>query len=271
MCRARWGLSLLFGIVTACSSPRTAIAPNQAIVSDRVGLNVRSIGSIAAVLLEPLGLRGLVATPSRVVRSDSGEQRIRQVLLGPDGMEALRVESTLAGSLRLIAQSGVELEGGQLSDSAAIAHALQHLMRLSLPIPGGGPAVSTAAGRTLLVWTRQVRGIPVPDDGTRVVLNGGGALVGLAIEESPLAEPPARLVRSDAALRAATALLPGGVALDLRAELAWVVPRDGGGPPDQRAPRRLAWCIRGSTSDGSDFEIQLDAGSLAPLGLDGAP
>jgi len=217
-------------------------------------------------------LRGLVAQPFDVVRSESGEQRARQLLLGVGGIEVLRVESALDGSLRLVAKSGVALESGGLSESAAIARALRHLMRLGLEMPGGGPAVRSAAGRTLVIWTREVRGVPVPGDGTRVVLNGTGELVGLAIEESPLAAAPVRIARSDAALRAATALVPSGALVDGRPELAWVLPTEGAGEPvGQRLPRRLAWCVSGALRDGAAFELQLDAGNLALLGWDGAP
>ena len=272
MCKTRWTLALLVGLVAACGAPSTAIAPSRAPLADGAGLNVRSITTIAAQLLTPLEVRNLVARPFTLVRSESGEQRTRQVLDGSDGVAALRVASALDGSLRLIAKSGVALESAALSESAAIARALRQLLRLGLEMPGGGPAVRSAAGRTLLMWTREVRGVPVPGDGTRVVLNGSGELVGLAIEESPLATPPARLARSDAALRAVAALLPSGAVADARPELAWVLPTEGASEPlSQRVPRRLAWCVRGVLRDGAAFEVQLDAGNLALLGWDGAP
>ena len=272
MYRVRWALSLLVAVTAACSSPGTAIAPSRAPLADGAGISVRPIAIVAAQILSPLELRGLVAKPFIVVRSESGEQRIRQVMISADGVEALRVESALDGSLRLIAKSGVALEGGGLSESAAIARALRHVVRLGLEMPGGGPAVRSAAGRTLVIWERQVRGVPVPGDGTRVVLNGSGELVGLAIEESPLATPPARLARSDAALRAAAALMPSGALVDGTPELAWVLPSEGAGETlGQRVPRRLAWCVRGVLRDGAAFELQLEAGSLALLGWDGAP
>ena len=272
MYKVRWALSLLVALIAACSTPGTAIAPSRAPLAEGAGLSMRPIANMAALLLEPLELRGLVAQPFTLVRSESGEQRVRQVLVGISGVEVLRVESALDGSLRLIATSGVALEGGALSESAAIARALRQLVRLGLEMPGGGPAVRNAAGRTLVIWTREVRGVPVPGDGTRVVMNGVGALVGLAIEESPLAAPPARLARSDAALRAAVALLPSGALVDGSPELAWVLPSDGTGEASgPRTPRRLAWCVRGALDDGAVFELQLDAGNLALLGWDGAP
>jgi len=207
-----------------------------------------------------------------MVRSESGEQRARQVLLGVGGVEVLRVESALDGSLRLIAKSGVALESGGLSESSAIARSLRHLMRLGLELPAGGPAVQSAAGRTLVIWTREVRGVPVPGDGTRVVLNGAGALVGLSIEESPLAALPTRMARADAALRAAAVLLPSDASVGGEPELAWVLPTSAFGEGSgQRAPRRLAWCVGGALRDGTPFELQLDAGNLALLGWDGAP
>jgi hypothetical protein len=233
---------------------------------------MRPITTIAAQLLSPLELRGLVARPFTVIRSESGEQRVRQVLVSVSGVEVLRVESTLNGSLRLIAKSGVALDGGSLSESSAIARALRHLVRLGLEMPGGGPVVQSAAGRTLVNWTREVRGVPVPGDGTRVVLNGGGELVGLSVEESPLAAPHARIARADAVLRAATALLPSGALIDERPELAWVLPSEGAGDLlGPRVPRRLAWCVGGVLRDGTPFVLQFDAGSLVLIGWDGAP
>ena len=272
MYRARWALSVLVAITAACTSPGTAIAPSRAPLAEGAGLSIRPITIVAAQILSPLELRGLVARPFTLVRSESGEQRTRQVLVGFDGMEALRVESALDGSLRLIAKSGVALESAALSESAAIARALRQLLRLGLEMPGGGPAVRNAAGRTLVIWERQVRGVPVPGDGTRLVLNGSGELVGLAIEESPLAAAPARLARSDAALRAAAALMPSGALVDGTPELAWVLPTEGASEGlGQRVPRRLAWCVSGALRDGAAFELQLDAGNLALLGWDGAP
>ena len=272
MYKVRWLLALLVGLVAACGAPNTAIAPSRVPVAESAGLTLRPIASIAALLFEPLELRGLVAQPFDMVRSESGEQRARQILVGVGGVEVLRVESALDGSLRLIAKSGVALESGGLSESSAIARALRHLVRFGLEIPAGGPAVQSAAGRTLVNWTREVRGVPVPGDGTRVVLNGSGELVGLSIEESLLAAPPARIARADAALRAATALLPSGALIDERPELAWVLPSEGSGDLlGPRVSRRLAWCVGGALRDGTPFELQLDAGSLALLGWDGAP
>ena len=272
MYRVRWSLALLVGLVAACSAPNTAIAPSRVPVGESAGLTLRPIASIAALILEPLELRGLVAQPFDVVRSESGEQRARQILVGVGGIEVLRVESALDGSLRLIAKSGVALESGGLSESAAIARALRHLVRLGLEIPPGGPAVQSAAGRTLVIWTREARGVPVPGDGTRVVLNGAGALVGISIEESPLAALPARMTRAEAALRAAAALMPSGALVDGTPELAWVLPSEGASEGlGQRVPRRLAWCVSGALRDGTPFVLQVDAGSLVLLGWDGAP
>ena len=272
MYRFRWVLSLLVAVIAACSSPGAAIAPSRTPLVEGAGLNMRPIASIAALILSPLELRGLVARPFTVVRSDSGEQRARQVLVGVGGVEVLRIESALNGALRLISKSGVALEGSELSESAAIARALRHLVRLGLEMPGGGPFVQSAAGRTLVNWTREVRSVPVPGDGTRVVLSAGGELVGLSIEESPLAAPPARIARADAALRAATALLPSGALIDEKSELSWVLPTEGASELlGQRVSRRLAWCVSGLLRDGTPFALQLDAGSLALLGWDGAP
>ena len=272
MYNVRWSLSLLIALIAACSAPSTAIAPSRPPVVETAWLHVRSIMTVATALLEPLELSGLLTAPISLVRSDAGEQRTRQVLVTADGGEVLRVESALDGSLRLIAKSGVAIEGGGLSESGSIARALRQLIRLGLEIPVGAPTVRTAAGRILVVWTRQVRGIPVPNDGTRVVLNGAGALVGLSIEESPLAAAPSRIAQGEGALRAAVALLPRGTSMDESPLLAWVLPTVAAGEPAvDGVPRRLAWCVSGVLHDGTTVEVQLDAGSLALLGWDGAP
>ena len=162
MCKSRWTLALLVGLVAACGAPSTAIAPSRAPMANGAGLNIQSITAIAAGILSPMELRSLVARPFTLVRGESGEQRVRQVLVGADGVEALRVESALDGSLRLIAKSGVALESAALSESAAIARSLRQLLRLGLEMPGGGPEVRSTAGRTLVMWTREVRGVSVP-------------------------------------------------------------------------------------------------------------
>jgi hypothetical protein len=84
---------------------------------------------------------------------------------------------------------------------------------------------------------------------------------------SPLAVPPARIARADAALRASTALVPSGAVVDEGPELAWVLPTEGVGDLlGQRVPRRLAWCVSGALRDGKPFALQLDAGNLVLLG-----
>jgi len=272
MYKVQWTLAFLVGLVAACGAPGTAIAPSHAPLAESAGLRLRPITTIAALMLEPLELRGLVAQPFAMVRSEGGEQRARQILVGVDGVEVLRVESALDGSLRLIAKSDVALGGDGLSESSAIARALRHLVRLGLGIPVGGPTVQSAAGRTLVIWTREVRGVPVVGDGTRVVLNGTGALVGISIEESPLAALPARVARADAAIRAAVALLPSDATVGSDPELAWVFPPSAFGEGEgSRTPRRLAWRVGGALRDGAPFELQLDAGSLVLIGWDGAP
>jgi len=272
MSNLRVSLAVVITMFAACGAPSTAIAPSPGPAVEGAGLNIRSITTVAAALDEPLALSGIVASPLTLVRSDSGEQRMRQVLTGAGGDEILRIESSLDGSLRLVARSGVPLEGGEVTQSSAIARALRQLMRLGLEIPSGGPSVSTAAGRVIVAWTRQVRGVSVPDDGTRVVLNAAGALVGLSIEESPLAAPPAHIAQSDGALRAASLLLPSSTTITEGPTLSWTKPTDVNGEvTSERVPRRLAWCMRGTLHDGTAVEVQLDAGTLALLGWDSAP
>ena len=80
MSNVRWSLALFAGFVAACGSPGTALAPSGEPLGEAANLTVRPVFTIAALLLEPTELRGLVAQPYSVVRSESGEQRIRQVL-----------------------------------------------------------------------------------------------------------------------------------------------------------------------------------------------
>lgn len=271
MSKVRWTLSLVVALVAACGAPTTALAPSQHTPSRLISSSVRSITQIGTELLGPLGVQGLAAAPLRVVRSESGELRLRQLLLRPGGVEAVRVESTLDGSIRLVAVSDVALESAPLNESAAIAYAIRHLARLGISMPPGRPTICQIAGRTLVIWDREVRAVPVLDDGIRVVLNGVGALVGVSIEESPLAAAPPQRARADAALRAATALLPIGAELSPGVELAWVLPSEADGSRDEPAARRLAWCLTGKDHGGAAFALYLDAGSLTLLRWDGAP
>ena len=272
MSEHRWIPALVVALVAACGAPATAIAPSGAPSANGAGLVVRPITQIAALLAEPLDLRGLAASGFALVRSDGGEQRIRQVLSGGDGRERLRVETTLDGALRLVARSGVALGDAELSSSSAIARALRHLLLLGLEIPAGAPAVDVVAGRSVVSWTRRVRGIEVPNDGVRVVVNGVGALVGIAVEESPLAAPPTRIARLEAVRRAAAALLPSGAEFVDEPRLAWLPPPGAiGDASGARPPRMLIWSVEGVTAAGSSFLLLLDAGSLALLGGDAAP
>lgn len=271
MYRARWGVLLVL-IVVACGAPAAVRAPGTSPAVVGAGVTLRPVSTIAALLLEPLALRGTKVQPFSLVRSESGEPRVRQIMIASDGGELLRVESALNGSIRLVARSGVSFEGPGLSEGAATARALRHLLRLGLSSPADVPTVREAAERTLVVWPRRVRGVVVRDDGIRIVMNGVGALVGLAVDESPLGAAPIRLARAEAALAAAATLLPSGAQLREEPALAWVNPIDElVAPARGQRPRRLAWCVGGVLRDGAPFELQLDAGNLALLGWDGAP
>jgi hypothetical protein len=116
-----------------------------------------------------------------------------------------------------------------------------------------------------------VNGVAVPGDGTRVALSVSGALVGIAIDETPLAPAPARITTAAAAKSAALLLVPSGAALSGTPKLGWVAPAiDAGDEEDLSAPRELAWRLRGALADGTPFELHLAAGSLALLGWDWA-
>jgi hypothetical protein len=120
-------------------------------------------------------------------------------------------------------------------------------------------------------WGRTLNGVPVLGDGTRVALSVSGALVGIAIDETPLAPAPARIATVAAAKSAALLLFPSGAAVSGAPKLGWVAPAiEAGDEEDLSAPRELAWRLRGTLADGTPFELHLAAGSLALLGWDWA-
>ena len=158
-----------------------------------------------------------------------------------------------------------------MSNTALVSRAILHLASLTLPLGGGTPLVSAAGDRRIVSWMRTVNGAPVLGDGTRVALSVSGALVGIAIDEAPLAPAPARITTVSAAKAAALLLVPSGAALSGTPKLGWVAPAiDAGDEEDLSAPRELAWRLRGTLADGTPFELHLAAGSLALLGWDWA-
>ena len=268
----------------ACAAPPTALAPNTfaAVPSGETngtsgslaGASARPIRSIALTLLEPLALAGLVSDGGTAISSEGGEARWLERLIDAQGRERLAVESTLVGAIRRLQRSGVPLDGPSgivLSNAALATRAAAHLTALGISVPSGVPAITAVAGRQVLSWARRMNGALVPGDGTRVVLALDGALVGLAVDSSPLATPPSKVRAASEALAAATTLVPPGATITGVAALGWIAPALGAGDEEQTsAPRRLAWRVRGSFADGSPFEIDLDAGSLAPLAWDWA-
>lgn len=270
--------------VAACAAPPTALAPGNgaALPSSEAygtsgslaGASARPIRSIALALLEPLALTGLVSDGGTAISSESGEARWLERLIDAQGHERLAVESTLIGAIRRLQRSGVPLSapsGIVLSNAALATRAAAHLAALGVVVPSGAPAITAVAGRQVVHWARRTNGALVPGDGTRVVLALDGALVGLAVENSPLATPPSRVRTASEALTAATVLLPPGATVSGVAVLGWIAPSIDAGDEEQTStPRRLAWRVRGSFADGSPFEIDLDAGSLAPLAWDWA-
>ena len=208
------------------------------------------------------------------INSESGEARWLERLVDAQGHERLAVESTLLGAIRRLQRSGVPLDaqsGIVLSTTALIARAAAHLKALGASVPSGAPTIAAVAGRQVLSWARRINGALVPGDGTRVVLAVDGALVGLAVDSSPLAAAPSRVRTANEAIAATAALIPAGARLTGTATLGWIAPSiDGGDEEQPSAPRRLVWRVRGSFADGSPFEIDLDAGSLAPLAWDWA-
>ncbi len=269
------GLALTLLTLAACGAPARAIAPS----SDHTGgvnavdaaASIRPITAIAGRLLEPLALAGLTSAPSQIITPENGEVRIEQRLLDSAGLELLSTQSTPSGDLRSISRSNVPLGGAVMGNTALISRAILHLVSLTLPLGRGTPLVSAAGDRRIVSWGRAVNGVPVLGDGTRVALSVSGALVGIAIDETPLAPAPARIVTVAAAKSAALLLLPSGAALSGAPKLGWVAPAiEAGDEEDLSAPRELAWRLRGTLADGTPFELHLAAGSLALLGWDWA-
>lgn len=275
------GLALTLITLAACSAPSRAIAPSAS-RSNGLGevggadaidaaASIRPITAIAGRLLEPLALAGLTSAPSQIITLESGEVRIEQRLLDSTGLELLSVESTSSGELRSISRSNVPLGGVAMSNTALVSRAILHLVSLTLPLGSGRPLVNAAGDRRVVTWGRTVNGVTVPGDGTRVALSVSGALVGIAIDEAPLAPAPARIATLAAARSAALLLLPSSAALSGTPKLGWVAPAiDAGDEEDLSAPRELAWRLRGTLADGTPFELHLAAGSLALLGWDWA-
>ena len=269
------GLALTLLTLAACSAPTRAIAPSSdpggGVNAIDAAASIRPITAIAGRLLEPLALAGLTAAPSQIITLESGEVRIEQRLLDSTGLELLSIQSTPSGALRSISRSNVPLGGAAMRDTALVSRAILHLASLTLPLGGGTPLVSAAGDRRIVSWGRTLNGVPVLGDGTRVALSVSGALVGIAIDEAPLAPAPARITTAAAAKAEALLLVPSGAALSGTPKLGWVAPAvDAGDEEDLSAPRELAWRLRGTLADGTPFELHLAAGSLVLLGWDWA-
>ena len=269
------GLALTLLTLAACGAPTRAIAPSSdpsgGVNAIDAAASIRPITAIAGRLLEPLALAGLTTAPSQIITLESGEVRIEQRLLDSAGLELLSIQSTPSGELRSISRSSVPLGGAVMSNTALVGRAILHLASLTLPLESGAPVVSAVGDRRVVTWGRTVNGVAVPGDGTRVALSVSGALVGIAIDEAPLAPAPARTTTAATAKTAALLLLPSGAALSGAPKLGWVAPAiDAGDEEDLSAPRELAWRLRGALADGTPFELHLAAGSLALLGWDWA-
>jgi len=272
-CIRRTAALLPLLIAAACATPSSALAPDRTyVVSARdAAANLPPITSIAAALLEPLSTVGLRAEPGDLITLESGEERIEQRLVNTSGLALLTLQSTPGGELRLLARADVAYGGAVLSSAALRSRALLHLVTLRLALPRGTPIISSVAERRVVQWERAVNGIPVPGDGTRVIMSASGALVGVAIEESALAPSGGALRSVTEAKAAALALLPVGASLAGTPRLGWVHVGALAGDEELRdTPRRLAWRIRGALADGRPLEIHLDAAQLALLGWDWA-
>ena len=272
-CIRRTAALLPLLIAAACATPSSALAPDRTYVvpARDAAANLPPITGVAAALLEPLSTVDLRAEPGALITLESGEERIEQRLVNTSGLALLTLQSTPGGELRLLARADVALGGAALSSAALRSRALLHLVALRLTLPRGTPIISSVAERRVVQWERSVNGVPVPGDGTRVIMSASGALVGVAIDESLLV-PGGGAPRSAAEAKAAAlALLPVGASLAGAPRLGWVHVGALDGDEELRdTPRRLAWRIRGALADGRSLEIHLDAAQLALLGWDWA-
>jgi hypothetical protein len=272
-CIRRTAALLPLLIAAACATPSSALAPDRTYVvpARDAAANLPPITGVAAALLEPLSAVGLRAEPGDLITLESGEERIEQRLVNTSGLAILTLQSSPGGELRLLARADVAYGGATLSSAALRSRALLHLVALRLTLPRGTPIISSVAERRVVQWERSVNGIPVPGDGTRVIMSASGALVGVAIEESALTPASGKPRSAADAKAAALALLPVGASLAGAPRLGWVHVGALAGDEELRdTPRRLAWRIRGSLADGRPLEIHLDAAQLALLGWDWA-
>ena len=272
-CIRRTAALLPLLIAAACATPSSALAPDRTYVvpARDAAANLPPITGVAASLLEPLSTVGLRAEPGDLITLESGEERIEQRLVNTNGLAILTLQSTPGGELRLLARADVAYGGATLSSAALRSRALLHLAALRLALPRGTPNISSVAERRVVQWERSVNGVPVPGDGTRVIMSASGALVGVAIEESVLAVGGGAPRSAAEAKVAALALLPAGASLTGAPRLGWVHLGALAGDEELRdSPRRLAWRIRGALADGRPLEIHLDAAQLALLGWDWA-
>ena len=272
-CIRRTAALLPLLIAAACATPSSALAPDRTYVvpARDAAANLPPITGVAAALLEPLSTVGLRAEPGDLITLESGEERIEQRLVTTSGLALLTLQSTPGGELRLLARADVAYGGATLSSAALRSRALLHLAALRLALPRGTPIISSVAERRVVQWERRVNGVPVPGDGTRVIMSASGALVGVAIEESALTPASGKPRSAAEAKAAALALLPAGASLAGAPRLGWVHVGALAGDEELRdTPRRLAWRIRGALADGRPLEIHLDAAQLALLGWDWA-
>ena len=272
-CIRRTAALLPLLIAAACATPSSALAPDRTYVvpARDAAANLPPITGVAAALLEPLSTVGLRAEPGDLITLESGEERIEQRLVNTSGLAILTLQSTPGGELRLLARADVAYGGATLSSAALRSRALLHLAALRLALPRGTPIISSVAERRVVQWERSENGVPVPGDGTRVIMSASGALVGVAIEESALSLGGGALRSAAEAKAAALALLPAGASLAGAPRLGWVHVGALAGDEELRdTPRRLAWRIRGALADGRPLEIHLDAAQLALLGWDWA-
>ena len=273
LCIRRTAALLPLLIAAACATPSSALAPDRTYVvpARDAAANLPPITGVAAALLEPLSTVGLRAEPGDLITLESGEERIEQRLVNTSGLAILTLQSTPGGELRLLARADVAYGGATLSSAALRSRALLHLASLRLALPRGTPIISSVAERRVVQWERSVNGVPVPGDGTRVIMSASGALVGVAIEESALTPASGKPRSAAEAKAAALALLPAGASLAGAPRLGWVHVGALAGDEELRdTPRRLAWRIRGALADGRPLEIHLDAAQLALLGWDWA-
>jgi hypothetical protein len=142
---------------------------------------------------------------------------------------------------------------------------VDYLTRLGIALGAPDSLAYQAAGPYWeALWNRDVGGVPVPSDGTRVVMDPDGAFVSYLYTETPVAPAPASTI-SEAAALAKTPFCrnssggPNGLVETCAAKLEWHAPALTPG-----ARLQLCWRIDYTRKDNDESRasmVWLDAGT----------